>query len=146
MANSVITDFELRMFAGDRPELNTLVDGMRFTPEQVESAMISVVDRFNIIPPPSSRYTVETFPSRSLLTLGVWGWLLKGAAIGEASNNFSYAAAGVQINDRDKAQVFAELGRLYWDEFLELSKDIKITQSINKAYGNIPSEYQYRFF
>lgn len=146
MAQTIITEDDLRDFAFDRPELNTLIDGVKFSSAQIERAMVSVVDRFNILPPPSSTYRVETFPSKALLTLGVWGWLLRGAAIGDAINNLSYSAAGVQINDRDKAQILTEIGSHFWQEFLDTAKDIKITQSINKVYGVTPSEYAYRFF
>jgi len=146
MATAIVTEKDLRMFAMDRPELNTLVDSVRFGPEEIEQAMIRVVDRFNILAPPSSGYSVENFPSSSLLTLGVWGWLLRGAAIGEASNNFSYSVAGVQVNDRDKAEIFMNLGKLLWDEFIDTATQVKLMQSINKTYGNKPSEYRHRFF
>lgn len=130
----------------DRPEINTLVDSVRFGPGEIEQAQIRVVDRFNILPPPSSFYTVETFPSSALLCLGVWGWLLRGAAIGEASNDFSYSVAGVSINDRNKAEIFTTLGEKFWAEFLEMSKEIKVTQSVNKVFGTKHSEYRHRFF
>ena len=142
MAQSVITERELRLFACDRPELNTLVDNVRFTPEDIEQACINVVDYFNIIPPPNNHaYTVETFPSRALLALGTWGWLLRGAAIGEASNELEYSATGIQVNDRSKAQIFTSLGQTFWEEFKELAQGIKLTQSINKVYGVKNSEY-----
>lgn len=146
MALSILTEKELRLFATDRPESNTLIDQVKFSPEDIEQAMIHVVDRFNILPPPSSMYSVETFPSRSLLCLGVWGWLLRGAAIGEAANNLTYSAGGVQINDRDKADIFTALGEKMWAEFLDSAKAIKLAQSINRAYGHHNSEYRYRFF
>lgn len=146
MATSVVTETELRLFAMDRPELNTLVDSVRFSPEAIEKAQIMVVDKWNITLPPSSTYTVETFPSPSLMMLGTWGWLLRGAAIGEASNNFQYSVAGVQINDRDKAEIFMNIGKELWQEFTETAAQIKLTQSINKVYGTKSSEYKYRFF
>lgn len=146
MAQAIITEDELRMFAKDTPELNTLVDSVRFTPKDIERALVSVVDRFNILTPPSGTYSVENFPSRALLTLGVWGWLLRGAAIGEASNNFSYSAEGVSVNDRDKAELFTSLGNTYWQEFIEASKAMKLTQSINRVYGRKSSEYGNRYF
>lgn len=146
MASAIVSERELRMFAMDKPELNTLVDSVRFSPEDIEQAQLFVVDRFNLLPPPSLNYTVETFPSRSLMTLGVWGWLLRGAAIGEASNNLSYSADGVQVNDRDKAEIFTNLGNAMWAEFMEAAKEIKLAASVNRVYGSVPSEYKYRFF
>ena len=131
----------------DRPELNTLVDKVRWDSETIEQAMINVVDKFNIITPPNRHpYSVENFPSRYLMVIGVWSYLLKGAAIGEASNNLTYSAAGVQINDRDKAEIFLAIAKDLNDEFIALSKDFKLTQSINKVYGTKGSEYRWRAF
>lgn len=146
MANSVLTETDMRLFAMDRPELNTLVDSIRFSSEAIEKACVMAVDKFNTLTPPSAVYTIETFPSASLLMMGAWGWLLRFAAIGEASNNLSYSVAGVQINDRDKAEIFQALGKELWQEFCDTSSQIKLTQSVNAVYGAKYSEYKYRFF
>lgn len=147
MATPIITEKELRIWSMDRPELNTLIDGVKFSSEDIEQAQIFVVDYFNLMPPPTGyQYTVETFPSRTLMLLGVWAHLLKGAAIGDAINEFDYAAEGVQINDRNKAQLYALLGRQYWDEFKDMAANIKLTQNIAQAYGTKFSEYRFRSF
>lgn len=139
---TIITEKELRIWAMDRPEVNTLVDNVRFSPEDIEQAIMNTVDFFNLLPPPNNfAYTGETFPSRALLALGVWGWLLRGAAISEASNELEYSSAGVQINDRSKAQLFTSLGKDLWDEFKDLAQQLKLTQSINAVYGIQHSEY-----
>lgn len=145
MATSPITEKELRIFAMDRPELNTLVDGVKFGPEEIEQAQIHVVDYFNLLPPPlSGIYTVEDFPSRVLMLIGVWGHLLRGAAIGETQNELEYNADGVQINDRSHGKAFAELGNAYWQEFVELSKQTKMVRNIHNAFGSKGSEWRFR--
>jgi hypothetical protein len=146
MATAVINEKQLRIWAMDRPELNTLIDGVRFSPEDIENAMIMVVDRWNVTLPPSSMYTLETFPSMSLLCLGTWGWLLRGAAIGEASNNFTYSAEGIQINDRDKAEIFSSIGEKLWQEYIDTVQQVKLAQSIKQVFGTHNSEYIYRFY
>lgn len=144
MAQSIISERELRIWSMDRPELNTLVENVKFGPEEIEEACINVVDYFNMIPPPNNfGYTVETFPFRALLVMGVWGWLLRGAAIGDAINQLDYAVDGVQVNDRSKAEMFTQLGNTMWMEFKELAQGIKLTQSINKVYGVKNSEYRW---
>ncbi len=147
MATPIISEREIRMWMLDRPELNTLVDGVRFSPEGIEQAQIFVVDYFNLLTPPTGNsYVVENFPSRALMLIGVCGHLLRGAAIGEASNELSYSAAGIQIDDRNKASVFSQIGQSFWDEFKELSKQMKMTQNINQVYGVYHSEYNRRAF
>ena len=147
MATPVITEKELRIFAMDNPKMNTLVDGVKFDSESIEQAQINVVDYFNIMPPTTDRtYTVETFPSRVLLVMGVWGYLLKGAAIGETQNQFEYAADGVQINDRNHGPMFLQMGQAYWQEFTELAKNVKVARNIERCYGSKGSEYRFRAY
>lgn len=147
MAASILTEKELRLFSCDKPDVNTLVDKVRWSPEEIEQAVINVIDCFNILTPPTSHsYTAESFPSRYLLVMGVWGYLLRGAAIGEASNHLTYSAAGVSVDDRDKASEFAQMGKMLWDEFTEKAQAMKLSQSINKVYGNKGSEYRFRAF
>lgn len=131
----------------DRPELNTLIDGVRFSSESIEQAQIFVVDYFNLMAPPTGNsYTVESFPSRALMLIGVCGHLLRGASVGEASNELQYSAAGVQVDDRSKAQVFSQIGKDFWEEYKDLSKQMKLTQNINQVYGIINSEYKWRAY
>jgi hypothetical protein len=145
MAAPILTTEEVRMFLMDRAELNPLILGIRFTPEMLEQATINTVDYYNLMPPPIGQmYTVETFPYRSLLLLGTSGYILRSASINEAANQLSYAADGVQVNDKDKAQIFASLGNDLWNEFKELAKNIRINHNIAQVYGTKHSEYIYR--
>lgn len=144
MATAKLTAKQLRLWAQDRPELNTLVDGIKFDDEQIDFAMKLTVDSWNTMPPPIGEYTIENFPHISLMLLGTWAWLLRGAAIGEAQNHLSYSAEGVSIDDRDKAAVFTQLGKDFWEEFKDTAKQIKIAQNIADAYGYKGSEFRYR--
>lgn len=145
MATAIITEKSIRMFLMDKPELNPLLQGVRFSSEDMDEAIINVVDYYNVILPQTGRnYTVESFPSRYLLLIGVSGHLLRGAAINEASNNLTYSAEGTSINDKDKAQVFTELGNNFWQEFKTLAKDLKTAEAVNQLYGSFGSEYSRR--
>jgi len=142
MAAAKITSTDVRRFLLDKPNLNTLMDGVRWTDEDIDKACIDVIDAYNCIPPAIGYVsTVESFPLRYLLLIGVSGHLLRGAAIGEASNQLNYSAEGVQVADRDKAGLFTELGNGFWKEFMEMSKQVKITQNVNALLGSIGSEY-----
>ena len=145
MATPIITLEEVRLFLQDRAELNTLLLGIRFTPEMIEQAMINTVDYYNLMNPPTGQmYTVETFPFRSLLLLGTASHLLRSGAINEAANSLSYAADGIQVNDKDKAQIFMSLAQNLQQDFKELGQQIKMNQNISQIYGVKHSEYIYR--
>jgi len=145
MATSLVTEQDIRIFLQDFTELNPLLDGVRFSPEMIERAMIYVADYFNMANPPLiEAVTVENFPYRYLLLIGVAGHLLRGTAVNEASNNLTYAADGIQVDDKDKAQIFTSLGNNFWGEFKDLVKETKIAINIHGAYGRKLSEYSYR--
>ena len=145
MANSILSPEEIRLFLQDRTELNPLLLGIRFTPEMVDQAMINTVDYYNLMNPPTGvMYTVESFPFRSLLLLGASAYLLRSGSINEAANSLSYAADGVQVNDKDKAQIFASLSQNLMQEFKELAQQIKLNHNIAQVYGVKHSEYIYR--
>jgi hypothetical protein len=145
MSSPILTSEEVRLFLQDREELNPLLLGIRFTPEMIEQAMINTVDYYNLMNPPTGvMYTIESFPYRSLLLLGTASYLLRSGAINEAANSLSYAADGIQVNDKDKAQIFMSLAQNLQQDFKELGQQIKMNQNIAQIYGVKHSEYIYR--
>ena len=89
-------------------------------------------------------YSIENFPYRSLLLLGTAAYLLRSGAINEAANQLSYSADGIQVNDKDKAQIFMSLSENLQKDFKELGQQIKMNQNIAQIYGVKHSEYIYR--
>jgi hypothetical protein len=145
MATPILTAEEVRLFLQDRSELNPLLLGIRFTAEMIEQAMINAVDYYNLMNPPTGiMYSIESFPYRSLLLLGTAAYLLRSGAINEAANSLSYAADGIQVNDKDKAQIFTSLSQALQQDFKELGQQIKMNQNISQIYGVKHSEYIYR--
>lgn len=133
------------MFLQDREELNPLTLGVRFTPEMIEHAMVNTVDYYNLMNPPTGiMYTLESFPFRSLLLLGAASYLLRSGAINEAANSLSYSASGVEVNDKDKAQIFLGISENLRNDFKELAGGVKMNQNIASIYGVKHSEYVYR--
>jgi hypothetical protein len=145
MSTPILTGEEVRLFLQDREELNPLLLGIRFTPEMIEQAMLNTVDYFNLMNPPlGMMFSLESFPYRSLLLLGTASYLLRSGAINEAANQLSYAADGVQVNDKDKSQIFMSLSQNLQQDFKELGQQIKMNHNIAQIYGVKHSEYIYR--
>ena len=145
MATPILTAEEVRLFLQDRVELNPLLLGIRFTPEMIEQAMLNTVDYYNLMNPPLGiMYSIENFPYRSLLLLGTAAYLLRSGAINEAANQLSYSADGIQVNDKDKSQIFMSLSENLQKDFKELGQQIKMNQNIAQIYGVKHSEYIYR--
>lgn len=145
MSATKVTESDVRGWMKDLPELNPLLDGVRFSSEDIERAQMYVVDYYNMLPPPvSTMYTVENFPHMYLLLVGTCAFLLKGAAVNQASNNLSYSAEGVQVDDMNKASVFMQMGDKYWSEYTDMAKQVKINRNVAAAYGSVFSEYAHR--
>lgn len=126
----------------DKPELNPLLRGVRFSDEEIDEAMVNVVAYFNEANPPTGiTFTVETFPFRYAFLVGTVGHLLRGASVNQASNQLNYALDGVAVNDNDKAEIFMKLGNEFWSEFKDRVTQIKMNQNIANAFGHSYSEH-----
>ena len=142
MATSKVTEKDVRMFLMDKPELNPLLRGARWSPEEIDHAIVMVVSYYNETPPHVDTYTAENFPYQYTLLLGVAGYLLKSAAINEASNELSYQVDGVAVNDKDKAEIFLKLGTQYWTEFQTAIQNTKVSKNVSAAFGSATSEHR----
>jgi hypothetical protein len=127
----------------DRKELNTLIRGVRWTTEDIDSAMNRVVDFWNETPPFINPQAKQTFPYRYMMLMGCAGHLLKSASINEASNQLQYQANGVTVQDKDKAEIFSKIGSDLWAEFKEKVTSMKAAQNIALAFGGDCSELIY---
>ena len=143
--NNVVTSDEIRRFMMDRPELNTLVDGVRWDEKDVEQAMITCCDIYNSTTPIMlmDQYRVENFPYRYIMTIFCAGHLLRSAAINQASNQLTYSADGVTVDDNNKAQLFGAMSQELLGEAKDMMKQIKISKNVMGAYGGKASEYAY---
>ena len=143
MAVAKLTSDDIRLFLQDRPELNTLMDGVRWEEKDIEQAQIMCCAYFNESPPRINtfQFTVESFPFTYCMLMFVAGYLLRSAAINQASNNLTYSADGISVNDSDKAQIFTDLGKDMQAEAKKMIQDIKIQKNIENAYGGKGSEF-----
>lgn len=143
MASTKLTEQDIRIFLMDKKELNPLLRGVRWDSPDIDGAIARCVDYFNETPPFVLSYSPINFPYKYTLLLGVAGHLLKSASINEASNQLDYAADGVTVQDKNKAEIFAKLGGMMWDEFKEKVQAIKISANVGMAFGTEFSELIY---
>lgn len=142
---AVVTPQRVREFIRDLVGENTLVNGIRFTDSMIEGAQEMAVAFFNEMPPFVKLYNVETFPYTYALMYGTVGQMLRGAAVGEASNAMNYSNDGVTVNDREtRMQLFSSLGDKFWGEYLEQCKWLKAQIQMNQAFGTSFSEFYLR--
>ena len=140
MASAKITEADIRMYLGDRKELNNLLKGVRWSSAEIDHAIQMVVACFNETPPFSVSYNAASFPWTYTLLTGCAAYLLRSASYGEASNSLNYGADGIEIQDRNKAPIFQQIGNALWQEFVEKVANIKVTINLQGAYGTTYSE------
>ena len=143
MAATKLTEQDIRIFLMDKKELNPLLRGVRWSTEDIDQAISRCVDYYNETPPILDSFIPANFPFRYILLMGVSGHLLKSASINEANNQLNYSADGVTVQDKDKAEIFAKLGSIMWDEFKTKVLDRKIALNLSQAFDLIPSELSY---
>ena len=143
MATGKVTAEDVRMFMMDKPELNPLLRSVRWSQEEIDKALIMSVSYYNETPPLVGGYSIETFPYRYTLLTGAAGYLLKSAAINEASNQLTYSAAEVTVDDKNKAEIFSRMGADFWAEFKDKVLNIKAAQNIAACFGSETSELIY---
>jgi hypothetical protein len=143
MALAKLTEQDIRIFLMDKKELNPLLRGVRWSTEDIDAAVNRCIDYYNETPPFINPQTANTFPYKFTLLAGVSGHLLRSASINEASNQLQYSADGVTVLDKDKAEIFAKIGGMFWDEFKEKVTNIKVAQNVAAAFGTNPSELMY---
>lgn len=146
MAQSVITNNSIRIFLQDKPQYNSLLDGVRWSDEMINEAVLYTVSYYNESNPPTTPWSVEAFPYFYTLLTGVAGYLLKSASIQQASSHLTYQGDAMTVDDNDKAEIFAKLGADFWAEFTKLAFDQKTNFNLASAYGSVSSEWAQRAF
>lgn len=144
MSAGKLTVQDVRDWIEDLPEFNTLIRGVAVLDKNIDSAMIHAIDYFNSSSPPISgaSQVIEQFNYRYALLIGTVGHLFRGKAFNQAVNELTYSLDGVQVADKNKAEIFTKLGNQYWEEYKQLVQDIKVNINISRAYGCQPSEWR----
>jgi len=138
----VLTVEEVRVYMRDAPKYNKLLDDFHFTQREVDFAIDLTVDEFNTLPPPIGNYTINNFPSKELLILGVIGHLLNAEAILQLRNQITATDGDIAPVDIDnKMAQYQQLGSYYREMFRQKAQLVKQKINIEKCYGTIPSGY-----
>jgi len=130
---------DVRVFMMDRtPSENFLLDALEFTDDEINTAMVLTVDKYNATPPLVDFYTSESFPYRYELLLGASSTLLKMKATNSMRNNLNYQTSdGVAIDDKAKRQEYFQLAQANDAEFMQRIKALKVSKNAEACYGYV---------
>lgn len=128
----------------DYPELNRLIEGHETSDRQIAFALIEAVDDFNTTPPLIGSYTIESFPSVSLLVRGAIINIIESVGLLQTRNQMSYSdGQGVQVSVSDKAPMLMSWLNLFVGQYEQKKFRLKQALNLNSALNGsgVPSEY-----
>lgn len=134
---AVLTIEALRTFIRDRPELNTLLENKETDDACLATAIEDAIDDWNNTPPLVTSYTVDNFPSHSLLKIGATLWVLKSAGIMMSRNHLTYNDGGISIEKDEKTQLYQSWLDRFEPEWERRKASLKMAQNLGNCWGGI---------
>jgi hypothetical protein len=128
----------------DYPELNRLVEGHETSDRQIAFALAETVDDFNMTPPLIGNYSIENFPSTSLLLRGAIIAILESVGLLQTRNQMNYSdGQGVQVGVSDKAPMLMSWLNMFVSSYEQKKFRLKQALNLNSALtgSGVPSEY-----
>jgi len=136
----------VRIKLRDFPELNRLIEGYETSDKEIALAAFEAIDDFNTTPPILETYTLETFPSMSLLIRGTLIYVIESVGLLQTRNHMVYSdGQGVQVSVSDKTPQLLQWLTLFSNQFetkkIRLKKALNLRGALN--LGGLSSEYRY---
>ena len=134
---------ELRLSLRDSsPTENRLLDSVTFDDAELGLAVMRCVQYFNETNPPlTPQFDTKNFPWRYHWCLGASGLLFRMLAEYYRKNELAYSAAGISVDDFNKAPLYEQAADGRWKEYKEWVLRKKIEINSDAAWGNAPSPY-----
>lgn len=136
---SKLSEEEVREFIQDYPEGNLLLDKEEFSPTFINLSMSFAVEEYNAISPRTG-YTLESFPSKSVLMTGTLWKMYSGKAAQMARNQLSYTDGGLQIPIEEKYELYMNLANNYMTQFMASATKLKISINMESGWGEVRSD------
>ena len=136
---------DIRVFLHDSaPEDNYLLNELEFDLTEIVESAIRCIDHFNNAQPPiPQKFTTITFPNTAILLTGIMGYLYQIAAKHYRRNHLPYSAGGVQVDDKNKASEYEQLGMQMVAEYQQWTKNKKAQFNAQNFNGTFGSGYEY---
>ena len=136
---------EIRLHLRDSaPGESYLLDNLMFDDAEIALAIARPVMYWNEVPPPLDHgYSTQTFPFRYHWLEGICANLFLMVAEQYRRNDFQYQAAGMAINDQNKAPAYEQAGQTRWQGYRDWVRATKASLNLESCYGEVTSTYKY---
>ena len=137
-AGGLLTIGEIRLGIRDKcREDNFLLDNVEFSDTEIAWAIRRPIEYWNETPPPlRPLYDATNFPYRYHWLNGVVGELLLMSAMHYERNRLRYSAAGLSVDDKDKAGYYDKAGQKLIDEYREWVERKKYSINVGLAFAS----------
>ena len=135
----------IRFYLSDTSETNVLLGEEESSDARIDLAMMMVIDEFQIYDPLDASYTINNFPSFSIMISGSVIHLLKMAGILHSRNALNYNAGGLSVQIWNKAKDYQSwIGALQQDyraQMMHLAKKLNIAYAMAQCPMGLHTEY-----
>jgi len=130
----------LRIYLGDQPEFNRLIEGVESNDKKLALALFMFVEHFNAMPPDlSQKFSLEDFPNKSLLIHGAAVEALQMAGIIQSRNFLNFNDAGVSFSVSDKAGEYQQWASTIAAEARQTAIETKVKINAEEGYDFLGS-------
>lgn len=130
----------IRIYIGDLPELNRLIEGTELSNERITLAVQLWIQSFNATPPKTiTKYNVFNFPDHLTLFHGVVIELLKMAGIVQTRNHLNFSDSGASFSVSDKGSAYMGWIQNFMQTHLNQVRSLKIGINADEGFKHIDS-------
>lgn len=133
----------VREYMRDYPELNRLIAGVESSNRQIIWALLDTLDDFNTTPP-FTQFSLNSFPSRSLLLRGVVCTLLESIGLLQTRNHLQFSDGGITVGINDKTPFIQSWLNILRNKYEDGKLKLKVSYNIESAWGGgLHSEFRF---
>jgi hypothetical protein len=135
---------EIRLHMRDSdPNDNLWLMNYEFDISEIAACIERPILYWNETPPPiPQRYNTSNFPWRYHYLDGIVGCLYSIASIWYARVHLPYQqSGGLQVDDKNKAEIYDRIGKAKWDEYKRWSQMVKVRLNAGNAIQALGSPY-----
>ena len=130
----------------DFPELNRLIEGKETSDREIALALMEAIDDFNTTPPLIETYTLDNFPSPSLLVRGALINIVESVGLLQTRNQMTYSdGQGVQVSVSDKTPMLIQWLTLFMNQYEQKKNRLKKALNLKGALNGTGSSSEYSY-
>ena len=136
-----ITVAEIRFSLRDYPELNSLLNDVEFSDNEIAYCIAKPVDLWNDMLPDVGRFDLHTFPWRYYHLNATIGELLKIAAHSYLRNQLPYSSGGLSVDDKNKGPAYLQLAEQAAAKFQLFCQERKFEANVMGGFLTLSGPY-----